>query len=98
MKRPLAELLDSKLYCVATVNTNRREFPKFSKSRVKALERGQHIAKQVIAFKVHCFVRMDKKAIGFVDTICDSSDTSTVVHKLGDGSTTRVNCPSAVAL
>ena len=43
----LADLMDSKTYCVATAVATRKEFPKFDKSRVAALKRGQDIAKQV---------------------------------------------------
>jgi len=32
----LAELLDFKIYCIGTVVANRKHFPKFSKSQVKA--------------------------------------------------------------
>ena len=45
----LADLMDSKTYCVATAVATKKEFPKFGKSRVAALKRGQHIAKQVTA-------------------------------------------------
>ena len=38
----LANLSDSKIYCVGTVAANRKEYPKFSKSEVTALEREQH--------------------------------------------------------
>ena len=48
----LADLMDSKTYCVATAVATRKEFPKFDKS----LKRGQDIAKQVTAKKVQCFV------------------------------------------
>ena len=47
-------LADSKTYCVATALATRKEFPKFTKSRVKALKRGEHIAKQVTAKRVQC--------------------------------------------
>jgi len=52
----LAELLDFKIYCIGTVMGNRKQFPKFSKTRVKALERGEHNTSQVIDNKVYCFI------------------------------------------
>lgn len=36
----LANLMGFKIYCVATVMANRKEFPNFDKSRVAALGRG----------------------------------------------------------
>ena len=53
------------IYCVGTVVTNRKEFPKFGKTHINALGRGDHLEKQVIGDAVHCFVWRE-----FVDTIC----------------------------
>ena len=77
---------------------NRKEFPKFSKAQVKALKRGEHIAKQIIDDKVHCFIWRDRKPVAFVDTICDATDTSVVTRKLSDGSHADFSCPSSVRL
>jgi len=52
----LAELLDFKIYCIRTVVADRKHFSKFGKAQVNALERGEHIASQVIDSKVHCFI------------------------------------------
>ena len=94
----LANLSDSKIYCVGTVAANRKEYPKFTKSEVTALERGQHIATQVLAEKVHCFVWKDRKPVYFVDTICKTDHTDVVSRRLPDGSSIDVACPLAVKL
>ena len=91
--RLLAELLDYKIYCIGTVVPNRKDFPKFGKARVKALKRGEHIAKQVIDNKVHCFIWRDRKPVAFVDTICDTTDITVVTRKLSDGSHADFSCP-----
>ena len=68
------------------------------KIQVKALKRGEHIAKQVIDNKVHCFIWRDRKPVAFVDTICNATDTSVVTRKLSDGSHADFSCPSSVRL
>ena len=78
----LADLISSQIYCVGTVAANRKEYPKFAKSRVIALERGQHIATQVLAKKVHCFVWKDRKPVHFVDTICKDERMDVVSRRL----------------
>ena len=94
----LADLMDSKTYCVATAVATRKEFPKFDKSRVAALKRGQHIAKQVTAKKVQCFVWKDRKPVNFVNTLCNYDSIDVVSRKLKDGSYIDVACPLAVKL
>ena len=94
----LADLMGSKIYCVATVMANRKEFPTFDKSRVAALGRGQHIAKQVLAENVHCFVWKDRKPVYFVDTVCKYKRMDVVSRKLQDGSCSEVACPLAVKI
>ena len=90
--------MDSKTYCVATAVATRKEFPKFYKSRVAALKRGQHIAKQVTAKKVHCCVWKDRKPVNFVNTLCNYNSIDVVSRKLKDGSCIDVACPLAVKL
>ena len=77
---------------------NRKEFPKFGKTQVKALKRGEHIAKQVIDDKDHCFIWRDRKLVAFVDTICDCTETTVVTCKLSDGSHADFSCPRLVRL
>ena len=86
------------IYCVGTVVTNRKEFPKFGKARINALSRGDHLEKQVIGDVVHCFVWRDWKPVAFVDMFCDPSETTVVSRKLSDGSCTDFTCPVAVKL
>jgi len=81
------------IYCVGTVVTNRKEFPKFGKARINALGRGDHIDKQVIGNAVHCFVWRDRKLVAFVDTICKPSGTTVVSS---DGSYGTFTCLVAV--
>ena len=94
----LAELLDFKIYCIGTVVANRKHFPKFGKARVNALERGEHIASQVIDNKVHCFIWRDRKPVAFNDTVCDHTDITSVSRKLADGSRADFSCPRSVTL
>ena len=94
----LADLISSQIYCVGTVAANRKEYPKFAKSRVVALERGQHIATQDLAEKVHCFVWKDRKPVHFVDTICKDERMDVVSRRLPDGSCIDVACPLAIKL
>ena len=93
-----ADLLDEELYCVGTVVTNREEFPKFGKTHINVLGRGEHLEKQVLGNKVHCFMWRDRKPVAFVDTICDSSETTAVARKLSDGSYSDFPCPVGVML
>jgi len=74
---------------------NRKEFPKFCKTWVKALERGEHIASQVIESKVHIFIWRDRKPVAFNDIIYDHTDVS---WKLADGSQADFSCPWSVTL
>ena len=90
----LADLMDSKIYCAATVLATRKEFPKFG----EALKRGEHIAAQVTPKNVQCFVWKDRKPVNFVNTICNYNSMGVVSRKLGDGSSIEVACPTAVKL
>jgi len=81
----------SKSIALEIVVANRKHFPKFSKSQVKALERGEHIASQVIAL-------FHLKPVAFNDTICDHTDTTSVSRKLADGSQADFSCPRLVTL
>jgi len=74
---------------------NRNHFPKFSKSQFKALERGEHIAPQVID---NCFIWRDRKPVALNDTICDHTDTTAVSRKLANGSRADFSCPQSVTL
>ena len=96
--RLLADLVAEEIYCVGTVVTNRKEFPKFGKACINALGRGDHLEKQVIGDAVHCFVWRDRKPVAFVDTICDPSETTVVSRKLSDGNHADFTCPVAVKL
>ena len=82
--RLLADLVAEEIYCVGTVVTNRKEFPKFGKAHINALDTGDHLEKQVIGDAVHCFVWRDRKPVASVDTICDPSETIVVSRKLSN--------------
>ena len=68
----LAELLNFKIYCIGTMVTNRKHFPKFAS---KCIRKGrEHIASQVIDNKVRCFICGDRKPVASNGTICDHTD------------------------
>ena len=47
---------------------------------------------------VHCFVWKDKKNIDYVQTICNPSETGTVIRKNREASRTAVSCPLPVKI
>ena len=81
----LADLISSQIYCINTVAANRKEYPKFTKSWVVTLERGQHITIQVLTEKVHCFVWKDRKPMHVVDTIRKDEHMDVVSRQLPYG-------------
>jgi len=48
----LADLVNEELYCVGAVVTNRKEFPKFGKAHINALNREDHLGRQDLGGKV----------------------------------------------
>ena len=90
------KLLERKTYSIATARTNRKHFPRELQPAASALPRGQHVSSLVFDGKVQCLVWKDKKAVAFINTICDPNETTTVARRNLDGSQTQVSCPSAV--
>lgn len=91
-------LLEKNTYSIATARNNRKHFPKDLQPAAATLPRGDHVSSLVLDGKVQCLVWKDKKSVAFINTICNPSETTTVVRKNPDGSRSDVKCPSSVKL
>ena len=82
------------MYCCGTARSNRKRYPAALKK--VHLDIGQHKAQTVGG--VHCFVWKDKKNIDFIQTICDPSETRTIMSRNKDDSRTVVSCLLSVKI
>ena len=98
---PLAKFLRTKnTYCVATARVDRVAWPSSLKDKKRLnreLKRGEHHS-TVVSPGVQCFVWKDKKAIPFINTICEPSSITSVKRKRKDGSRITVACLKSVQL
>ena len=94
-----SELADRSTFSIATTRADRRGWPqelKNVKTLNKTMQRGEH--QSVVKCGVECLVWKDKKAVAFINTICDPSSTTTVNRRNKDGSSSTVTCPELVKM
>ena len=97
----MQDLLQDKVYTIATIRVNRKNWPnclKAIKKLQKTMSLGDSKSMVVKGGEVECLVWKDNYCVPFVSTISTPGQERTVQRRAKDGTRQSVKCPTSVKL